>query len=80
MIKLTHLNGDPFILLVGLPGWAAPLLVVPWVLLSGSAALLVIAVLAWRREGWTPWGRVHVTLAAAASAVFVAAVFAMGLV
>lgn len=70
---------NSFILLFGLPGWAAPLLVVPWVLLAGSVALLAAALLAWRRGAWTRWGRIHFTLAAAASAVLVGTIFAMGL-
>lgn len=70
---------NPLILLFGLPGWAAPLLVVPWLLLAGSMALIVTAVLAWRRGVWTRWGRIHFTLVAIASAVLVGVLFAVGL-
>jgi hypothetical protein len=53
---------------------------VPWLLLAGSLALLVVAALAWRRGAWTRAGRVHYTLVALASAVLVATLFAVGMV
>jgi hypothetical protein len=71
---------NPFILLFGLPGWAAPLLWVPWLLLAGSVALVVTAALGWRRGAWTRWGRIHFSLVALASMVLVATLFAVGLV
>jgi spore maturation protein SpmB len=78
---LVQTAGDnPMILAFGLPGWAAPLLLVPWILLAGSLALVATAALAWRRGAWTRWGRIHFTLVAAASAVFTAVLFLAGLV
>lgn len=71
---------NTLILLVGVPGWAAPLLVLPWLLLAGSVALVAVAALAWRRTAWTRWGRVHFTVIALAGALLVGTVFAMGLV
>lgn len=54
-------------MIFGLPGWAAPLLLFPWILLTGSIALAACAVIARRREAWSPWGRVQFSLIAAAS-------------
>jgi hypothetical protein len=42
---------NPMIPLFGFPGWAAPLLWVPWLLLVVSVALVVTAALAWRGGG-----------------------------
>jgi pimeloyl-ACP methyl ester carboxylesterase len=70
---------NPMILLFGLPGWAAPLLLLPWLLLAGSVVLMVTAVLTWRRGVWTQWGRIHFTLVAIASAVLAGVLFAVGL-
>jgi pimeloyl-ACP methyl ester carboxylesterase len=77
---MQAINQNPFLLALGLPAGAAPLLWVPWILLAGSLALIVTAVLAWRREAWTPWERIHFSILAAANAVVVAALFAVGLV
>jgi hypothetical protein len=70
---------NPVILLFGLPGWAAPLLMIPWILLVGSIALVATAALAWRRGAWTRWGRSHFTLVAAASLFLALTLFVLGL-
>jgi hypothetical protein len=71
---------NPVILLFGLPGWAAPLLVIPWILLLGSIALVATAALAWRRGAWSRWARIHFTLVAGASLALTALLFAWGIV
>jgi pimeloyl-ACP methyl ester carboxylesterase len=71
---------NPVIMVFGLPGWAAPLLLFPWILLAGSLALAACAVIAWRREAWSPWGRVHFSLVAAASLALAVLPFVFGLV
>lgn len=71
---------NPYILALGLPAGAAPLLWVPWLLLAGSVGLVATAAMAWRRGAWTRWGRIHFTLVAAASAAFTAVLFLAGLV
>jgi pimeloyl-ACP methyl ester carboxylesterase len=71
---------NPLIVLVGVPGWAAPLMALPWLLLAGSAVLVAVAAWAWRSSAWTRWGRVHFTVIALAGAVLVGTLFAMGLV
>jgi pimeloyl-ACP methyl ester carboxylesterase len=71
---------NPFVLALGLPASAAPLLLVPWLLSAGSVWLVVTAALAWRRSDWTRWGRIHFTLVAAASVLVSAALFVLGLV
>jgi pimeloyl-ACP methyl ester carboxylesterase len=71
---------NPMVLAFGLPGSAAALLRVPWLLLGGSVALAVTAALAWRHGAWTQAGRVHFALVALAGAVLVTTLFAVGLV
>jgi pimeloyl-ACP methyl ester carboxylesterase len=67
MAITTTAAENPIILVFGVRGWAAPLLLLPWLLLAGSVALAAFAVIAWRRGAWTAWGRVHFSLVAAAS-------------
>jgi pimeloyl-ACP methyl ester carboxylesterase len=74
------IGDNPFMLLIGLPSSAAPLFLMPWVLLAGSIALVVVATSAWQRAAWTPWARIHFTLVAAASVAFTIAVFLWGLI
>jgi pimeloyl-ACP methyl ester carboxylesterase len=69
---------NPLILLFGLPGWAAPLLWVPWLLVAGSMALASTAALAWRRGAWTRWGRIHFTLVSLASLALATTLLALG--
>jgi pimeloyl-ACP methyl ester carboxylesterase len=71
---------NPFILGFGLPGEAAPLLSVPWVMMLLGAGTAVCAVLAWRRGWWGRVARVHYSLVAAAAVSFVGVLFAFGLI
>jgi hypothetical protein len=70
---------NAFILGFGLPGEAAPLLSVPWVMMLLGAGTAVCAVLAWRRGWWGRVARVHYSLVAAAAVSFVGVLFAFGL-
>jgi len=47
------------------------ILVVPWIILFLTIAVVIFAVLAWRDHYWGRWGRWHYTLIAAGEAVFV---------
>jgi pimeloyl-ACP methyl ester carboxylesterase len=77
VIRATEQN--PYVLAFGLPAGAAPLLLLPWVLLAGSLGLIATAALAWQRGAWTRWGRIHFTLVATASAIFAATLFVVRL-
>jgi pimeloyl-ACP methyl ester carboxylesterase len=77
---MRTMGQNPFVLAVGVPAGAAPLLAVPWLLLAGSVALLVTAAAAWRRGAWTRWRRIHFTAVAAANATLAAALIGSGLV
>ena len=55
----------------GVPGWVVALLVVPNVLVGLTPALVVLAVLAWRRRWWSVAGRLQYSLTAAAALGFV---------
>ena len=63
---------NPFILGFGLPGAAAPLLLLPWLATLLATATVVCAVLAWRRRWWGRWQRLYFSAVAAAGAAFVA--------
>jgi pimeloyl-ACP methyl ester carboxylesterase len=77
---MQAMSQNPYVLALGLPAGAAPLLIVPWILLAGSFALVVTAALAWRRGAWSRWGRIHFSLVAAASLFLVGMLFVLGLV
>jgi pimeloyl-ACP methyl ester carboxylesterase len=77
---MQTMQQNPFVLALGVPAGAAPLLLVPWLLLVGSLALMAVAALAWRRGAWTLWGRIHFSLVATASAAVAAALILAGLV
>jgi pimeloyl-ACP methyl ester carboxylesterase len=70
---------NPFILGFGLPGAAAPLLLLPWVTVALATATAVCAVLAWRRRWWGRWARLYLSAVAAAGASFVALLMALRL-
>jgi pimeloyl-ACP methyl ester carboxylesterase len=77
---MQAMGENPYVLALGLPASAAPLLAVPWVLLAGSLGLVLTAALAWRRGAWTRAGRIHFALVAAASLVVAVGLIALGLV
>jgi pimeloyl-ACP methyl ester carboxylesterase len=70
---------NPYVLVFGMPGHAAWLLVLPWVVALLAAGIVVLAVQAWRQRWWTRAGRIRYTIAAAACAGFVVLVAAWGL-
>jgi pimeloyl-ACP methyl ester carboxylesterase len=53
----TAVAENPLMLLFGVPGWAAPLLLLPWLLLATALAASLIAAQAWREGRWSRWRR-----------------------
>jgi len=53
------------------PGWVVALLVVPNLVAALAIALVVLAVLAWRRRWWSVAGRLQYSFTAAAALGFV---------
>jgi hypothetical protein len=49
------------LVLSSLPGWSAPLFLLPWLLLLLALGLIVATVLIWRGSGWSVWGRLYYT-------------------
>jgi len=80
MLTQTLGGENPIIVLIGLPGSAAPLFVIPWLLLAGSLALVAVTSAAWKQGAWSRWGRIHFALVAAASVGLTTMIFAWGLI
>lgn len=59
-------QANPYLLVFGLIGAAAPLLLLPYPLALLATATAVMAVQAWRQSWWNRLARVHFTLVAAA--------------
>jgi pimeloyl-ACP methyl ester carboxylesterase len=70
---------NPFILGFGLPGDAAPLFLVPWVVALLAAGTAACAALAWRHGWWGRIARVHYALVAIAGVSFLGMLLAFGL-
>lgn len=74
----SSLFTDQILLVHGLPGSAAPLFVIPPLLIAFTLILLVCAVLAWRDRGWGIPGRVYLALLTLAVIVYLAALAPLG--
>jgi len=70
-IALHTARTAPLTLAFGVPEAAAPLFILPWVVLSLGIILLMLAMVAWLRLRWTTAARVHYTLVALACLSFV---------
>lgn len=70
---------NPFVLALGIPGPAAPLLWIPWGVLVLTAGALAYAVLAWRRGWWTESRRIGYGLVSTACVSFLVLVANLGL-
>jgi pimeloyl-ACP methyl ester carboxylesterase len=70
MLRTTR--SSPYILAFGVPEWAEPLFLLPWVVLVLGIAALGLATAAWRRGWWSVAARVHYTLVSLASLSFFA--------
>jgi hypothetical protein len=53
----------PFVLVYGVPGWAAPLFLLPVLIALLVFAALLLTRSAWRSAGWSPWRRVFHSVA-----------------
>jgi pimeloyl-ACP methyl ester carboxylesterase len=62
----------PLILAFGVPQSAAPLFLIPWLVLLLGIAALTLAVVAWRRTWWSITSRIHYLLVSLACVSFVA--------
>ena len=70
---------NPYVLAFGVPGEAAWLFVLPWVVAVLTLGVVVFAVLAWRRGWWTRAGRAHYAAVAGACLGFIASAALWGL-
>jgi pimeloyl-ACP methyl ester carboxylesterase len=79
LVIAGQLNGNAVALLVGVPTAAGPLLLMPWILVAGSVALLASVAIGWRQGRWT-FGLVHGVVIAVATLVLGATLIAIGMV
>ena len=70
---------NPFVLALGIPGPAAPLLWIPWAVLLLAAGALGFTILAWRHGWWTRSRRIGYGLVSTACVSFLALVATLGL-
>jgi hypothetical protein len=67
-IKVGTVN--PYILAFGVPGQAAWLFLLPWMLLGFTLPVVILTVLAWKQKWWNRTSRIHYSLVAAACIAF----------
>ena len=67
------------LVLSSLPGWSAPLFVIPWLLLLLALGLVVATALIWRGSGWSVWGRLYYTFVSLCAVGYVVVLSAGGL-
>jgi pimeloyl-ACP methyl ester carboxylesterase len=67
------------LVLSSLPGWSAPLFIIPWLLMLLALGLLVATFLVWRDRAWPVWGRLYFTFLTLCAVGYVAALAAGGL-
>ena len=68
---LRTTQSSRFLLAFGVPRWAEPLFVIPWVVLVLGIAALALAIVAWRRGWWGASARAHYTAVSLACLSFV---------
>jgi pimeloyl-ACP methyl ester carboxylesterase len=61
---------NPYILAFGVPGQAAWLFLLPWMVLGFTLPTLIFTVLAWKQKWWNRTSRIHYSLVAAACLAF----------
>ncbi len=54
----TNIN---LLVLSSLPGWSAPLFIIPWLLGLLALGMIVATVFVWQSSGWSIWGRLYYT-------------------
>lgn len=70
---------NPYVLAFGVPGHAAWLFMLPWVVMLLTVGTVVLAIQSWRQGWWTRAARVRYTIVAGACVGFVAFVATWGL-
>ena len=78
LVVRTTMDRNPFVLGFGIPGPAAPLLSIPWVVVGLTIAVIGFVPLAWRRGWWGRSARAHYTLVAAACLSVLALLLRLG--
>jgi hypothetical protein len=79
LVLVWAVVGWPFVLALGVPSRAAPLLWIPWGVLVLTAVALVFTILAWRHGWWTRSRRIGYGLVSTACASFLVLVAGLGL-
>ena len=69
---------NELVLAFGVPGWAAPLFLLPILVALSTLAALLLTGLAWRSAGWSPWRRLLHSVAILGCVGFLALLFRFG--
>jgi pimeloyl-ACP methyl ester carboxylesterase len=79
-VVLTTAQENPLLLGFGVPGSAAPIFILPWLMLLATIFTARYAVIAWTHQWWGFAGRAHYLLVTVACVGLVAWVFGLGLI
>ena len=80
IIVLATAQDNPLLLGFGVPASAAPVFVLPWLMLAATIGTALFAATAWRQNWWNLAGRVHYLLVAIACVSFIVWVYKLGLI
>ena len=78
-VIMATAQGNPYLLALGVPASARTLFVLPWLLMLGTAGVVILAITAWRLHWWTLIGRLHYLFIAGACVGLIAGVASLGL-
>jgi len=79
-VVLKTAQENPFLLGFGIPVSAAPIFLLPWLMLLTTIGIALFTVAAWKRHWWSVASRVHYSLVALACFSFVMWVVSLGLI
>jgi pimeloyl-ACP methyl ester carboxylesterase len=70
---------NPYLIGFGVPANARPLFFLPWLFMLGTAGVVVLAIVAWKRGWWSLPGRLHYSFIACACVGLIAGIASLGL-
>lgn len=79
-VVLKTAQENPFLLGLGVPGSAAPIFLLPWLVILATIGTALYTVAAWKRHWWSLASRVHYSLVTFACFSFVMWIINLGLI